>query len=75
MGAGPYLATIVAGAPIHAVLNFTSLSGPRGPAVPTPYEDAFVSDVAINGNNLANFSGVFLFRYMRTEHHRLTSVL
>jgi hypothetical protein len=53
------------------VLNYTSLSGPRGPAVPTPYENAHVSDVTISGNNLANFSifapGIARSRFTRVS--------
>jgi hypothetical protein len=56
VGAGSHLTTISAGKAMLAVLNFTALSGPLGPAIPIPYENAFVSDIGIDASQFANFS-------------------
>ena len=71
VGAGAYTTTIVAGgAPLHALLNFTSLSGPRGPATPTPYEDASVTDISLDAGNTANYS-VFAPSIARSRFSRV----
>jgi hypothetical protein len=72
VGAGIYLTSICAGRPMHAVLNFTALSGPtEGAAAPIPYENLYVGDIAIDAGGLANYSifapGIARSRFARVD--------
>jgi hypothetical protein len=44
---------IVAGRPMHAVLNYSCMGSP---ALPSPMEDAYLGDLRVDANALANFS-------------------
>ena len=72
VGEGPYLSSIVAAAPLHAVLNFSSSNSPSsGAAAPTPSDYQFVSDVCVDAARLANFSifapGLARSRFLRVR--------
>ena len=54
---------------MHAVLNFTCLSGPLGPGAPIPTEGHHISDISIYGQKLADYSifapGILYSRFER----------
>ncbi len=57
---------------MHAVLNFSCLSGPtEGAAAPIPMENVYVADLEISANGKANFSifapGIARSRFERLE--------
>jgi hypothetical protein len=66
------LTEIHAGAKMHAVFNFTCLSGPiphAGAGAPKPSDGHFLSDLSIYGNYLSNYSvfapGIVHSRFIR----------
>jgi parallel beta-helix repeat protein len=66
-----YLTRISAGRKMHAVLNFSSSSDSgRGPALPNPTENQYISDVAIYAASLANYS-VFAPGIARSRFERV----
>jgi hypothetical protein len=72
VGQGWQLTKIVAGSPMHAVLNFSSANSPTyGPHAPIPSENQYVGDISINAQRLANYSifapGIARSRFLRVD--------
>jgi hypothetical protein len=68
-GESYHLTEIHAGAKMHAVLNFSSLSGPTGPGGPIPTEGQHISDIAVYGHMQADYAlfapGILYSRFER----------
>jgi parallel beta-helix repeat protein len=75
MGDGYAESVISASRPMAAVLNFTCLSGPGvapagGAATPIPIEGAYIGDLTISANKLANYS-IFAPGMARSRFNRV----
>ena len=68
-GESHHLTEIRAGTKMHAVLNFTCLSGPVGPSGPIPTEGQHISDISIYGMMKADYAisapGILYSRFER----------
>lgn len=68
-GESHHLTEIRAGVKMHAVLNFTCLSGPTGPGGPTPTEGQHIADISIYGQMKADYAifapGILYSRFER----------